>query len=205
MGNGKKKISSIHRKKMPSTDGAAKAKNLFGLSVDDPRRDAMKRCVLIKTNSEMATGIVIQPGVVLACGHAIEWRSPIMVNGICAKVVKVDTELDIMLLSVKTPKVRPIKLATSVKIDEPVFYVGNPLKHAHLIAHGHIIDITNGHLYSDIPCSYGASGSGVYNDNGELVGIVTAMENLGAEGSNVPAPFTIAVPMGKVRSFLTRD
>ena len=149
------------------------------------------RSVLVETENGHGTGVVIEKDIILTCRHVMGQQ--MFVNGIPANIVKLNTEHDLMLLSVSTEKISRLRFAKKYKQDDDIVYIGNPLGHRHLIGRGKIIDIDGGLIYTDAHLTFGASGAPVYNDKGELVGLVTAIEG---------KIFGVIIPIDKIVKFL---
>ncbi|MDO8504483.1 MAG: serine protease [Candidatus Liptonbacteria bacterium] len=156
---------------------------------------------MIKTNDGYGTGIIIGENLVLICNHLLDKDSGVTVNDESASVLKVDEKNDLALLYLRTGYIAPIKFAKIALQDDPIFYVGNPLGHVKLISHGRICDIDEGMIFTDARIFPGASGSGAYNDKGELIGIVTGMQ--GRDGLGMT--FGVITPFPQILAFLSEE
>lgn len=154
------------------------------------------RTVLIENERGQGTGVVFDTGVVLTCKHLVGIKT--YVNGIPAEVIRIDSSSDLAFLKVPTSKVEALNLAEKYSQDEEIFYIGNPLNHKFVVARGRVVDIDGRDVYIDAHLSFGASGSPVYNKQGELVGIVRALE--GGTGSGYP--FGIVIPADVIGAFV---
>lgn len=165
-----------------------------------PQEDTMKlknligRSVLVESEGGHGTGVIIGTDLILTCRHVM--GSKMFVNGLPAQVVRIDSEHDLMLLTLSTGKIPQIKFATAYKQDDDIVYIGNPLGHRQLIGRGKIVDVEGNYLYTDAHITFGASGSPVYNDKGHLVGLVTAIEG---------KTFGVIVPVDVIVHFLRGD
>lgn len=147
------------------------------------RINGIQRSVKVETNASYGTGIIVAKDRVLTCAHLLAENSDTKVDGVVAKILKVDKERDLVLLAVPTVDIRLIEIAKITHQDDQIFYVGNPFGHIKFISHGRVVDIANDKLYLDVRIFPGASGSGVYNYQGQLVGVANQMQ--GADGLGV--------------------
>jgi S1-C subfamily serine protease len=82
-------------------------------------------------------------------------------------------------------------------IQEPIYIVGNPLGVKNTYTEGLVVAYTNFDLLIQAPCIFGNSGSGVYNQDGMLVGLVYALEQY-------PGPF-FGIPEVRITHSLCVD
>jgi len=65
---------------------------------------------------------------------------------------------------------------SSVKIQDPVYVVGNPLGVKYVYSEGILAGYEDTSLLFQMPCIYGNSGSAIWDKYGNLVGVVFALE-----------------------------
>lgn len=95
-----------------------------------------------------------------------------------AEIVKYHDYLDIAVIKVNKKLTNKVAIPgiTSVFIQDPVYVVGHPLAVKYVYSEGVVAGYRGVSMLLQIPCIYGNSGSGVYNKNGQLVGLVYALE-----------------------------
>lgn len=178
----------------------------------------MKQLVLQKKNlvGGVCSGVYIDKNVILTAAHCFPSEEGMTVKQVYVKklgksalatVIKRDTKVDLALVYTRLPGT-PIMLAPfDPRKGSRCFAIGNPLGIESTVTEG-IISKTD-LKYADSKVSYllfsaivlpGNSGGGLFNANGDLIGIVvmstSIMGALGASGLG------IAVPLGNIREFL---
>lgn len=138
---------------------------------------AVNRNVLVETENSAGSGVILQTGLVLTASHLIETRSEIKVDGKVATIVIVDPINDLMILEVETAEYEPVALGRELRLLEPVISVGNPLQVDNVVNMGRVVKLRfeENFFLTDTLAIPGFSGGGVYNMQGELVGIAIAM------------------------------
>lgn len=159
------------------------------------------RNVYVSTKGGHGTGIIISQDMVLTVFHNLCVDSDIKVNGKVAKILKVDPKNDLCLLYVKTIPATPIVFAGKFAPVEEVFCIGNPLDHKGVILVGRIFDFKKNLIYTDAHILPGFSGGGMYNKDGELVGMVVAVEGIKGLGY----PYGMAIPQFTIVKFLLEN
>ena len=138
-----------------------------------------------RTCRDFATGVLIGDGSkVLTCSHCVNSN---FINAIYKKsnnqfqsgnIVFNDIHNDIAILDMGTVigNASPIKTSTSLEIGNEVFTVGFPYSFAgeKTLTTGHVAAFENGLIKIDTSVNNGNSGGGLFNTNGEIVGIVNA-------------------------------
>jgi serine protease Do len=175
-------------------------KHFFG---DNPPQGGMK------THS-LGSGVIIdQEGLILTNNHVIEKADEIKVkfeNGkeYAAKVVGRDSKTDLALIQVKPgpdlPKPAVLGDSDAIRVGDWVMAVGNPFGLGHTVtvgiisAKGRVIGAGpyDDFLQSDAAINPGNSGGPMFNMNGEIVGINTAIV---AQGQGIG--FAIPINMAK--------
>jgi len=84
-----------------------------------------------------------------------------------AAVIKIYTTL---------PGKKAITGIATANVQDPVYVVGNPLGVRDVYSEGVVAGYEDTSMLLQMPCIYGNSGSGVFNQEGKLVGLVFALE-----------------------------
>lgn len=162
-----------------------------------------------------ASGVIVRPGQVLTVAHALDdvatadtsIRVEIEGQVRVAKVVTVDAEKDLALLSVDTGRAKPARLGTEGLSElEQVWAVGFPLALEQRTTLGLFQGVNEGRLYSNVHVNSGSSGGGLFRcESGvyELVGVLRAFiaYRVGDELVNIGE--STSVPIDQVLVFLT--
>ena len=144
------------------------------------------------------SGIVLdQQGHILTNNHVVASTTSVQVtfadgSQATAKVVGTDPGNDLALIQVPTngQALHPAKLGNSddVRIGDPVVAIGTPFGLEHSVTAG-IVSATNrtysenagrplrGLIQTDAPINPGNSGGPLFNANGEVIGVCTAIES----------------------------
>lgn len=168
--------------------------------------------------SSLGSGFVIdaQEGLIVTNTHVIEGADEIIINfsdGSRLKVDKVvgkDGKTDLALLKVTPTSKRPLKAvkfgtSESIRVGDWVMAIGNPFGLGGSVTVGIISakarDINSGpyddYLQTDAAINKGNSGGPLFNMNGEVVGINTAIISPtgGSIGIGFAVPSDIALPV----------
>jgi S1-C subfamily serine protease len=86
-------------------------------------------------------------------------------------------DLSVIKVNVKLKDKTPITKISLGKVTEPVYIVGHPLGNKYIYTEGLVAGFVDISLFIQAPCIFGNSGSGVFNSNGELIGLVYALQN----------------------------
>lgn len=150
------------------------------------------------------TGWLVAPDVVLTNEHVLPRRGedlPIRVetyDGIMIDATEIarDSQMDIALVRLDRPiNAEPLRISTSpVTEDSAIFSIGHPsslprtwVTSVGVVASRKDPDV----LFSTIPVSMGASGSPVFNLEGEVVGIIWGTQSVPIGENFVPAPSSL--------------
>lgn len=145
---------------------------------------------LIVTNAHVVDGggILTVTFNQKAGGQIFTARDPILVPGV-----------DLALIPLEGSDLPAVKLATEpVQEGEDVIFIGNPLGYDWTISEGHIMANVNVDgkqaIYFQGPVHPGSSGSPLFNDRSEVVGVVFAMvgEEDAEQGLAVPISYLIS-------------
>lgn len=135
------------------------------------------------------SGVVVGVGLVATNCHVIQEASAIRVHAtsgeLPAEWIRQMPGLDLCLLSVPGLNVPPLKLRSSgtLRTGEPVYAVGNPLGFGLAVSAGLLTVFKPkeaSHLVvSTAPQSPGSSGGGLFDRDGRLIGVTTAVLGTG--------------------------
>jgi hypothetical protein len=169
----------------------------------------LKSVVVLETNSGHGSGVLLsESGVVVTNVHVLEGAEEVnikLANGDIfgdVELLTADSIKDIVLLKVPGFDLPAAKLGNSnnIKPGDTVYAIGSPEGYDGTISRGIVSAIrpTDGgfkHLQIDAAISPGSSGGGIFNYDGELVGVTVAYVD-GAQNLN------FAVPINYVRGML---
>jgi len=123
-----------------------------------------------------------------------------------AKVLKNDEDFDLSLIKVigKIPEKEAIKTIDRISIADKIYSVGmyRGLDYIYTegTASGHYFDEGLEHKIMNMPCTSGCSGSGVFDKDGDLVGLVFAV--FISSGDSLDTTKSICVPSYAIKDFL---
>ncbi len=139
-------------------------------------RPEPSRCVFVEDTQGTGTGIILHKNQVVTDNHEVSGETK--VNGKVAKVEKLIEDIDIAFLQVETLDIPPIRWGDA-RVGDSVYYVGNPAEHHCLLIRGVVVEVGAQYIWVDMKVLPGSSGSGIYNDKDQLVGIVQQLEEYG--------------------------
>lgn len=139
-------------------------------------QEAIHRNVWVETASHYGSGVILQSGYVLTNFHMLEVESDVKVNDKAAVVIAADPEHDLILLKADTGHFALLKFSVKTQVLDMVFYVGNPDHHLNFVSMGVINLKIEDWIYTSCAGVGGASGSGLYNLQGELIGMTQGEE-----------------------------
>lgn len=152
---------------------------------------------------------------VLTVGHAIVGDCNsirIMYDGFMAKCIEIklidhmtdyaiiETERIPNRVPIKSPKLKNTDWDRALSIQNGIYYTGYPNGLGQLTISGKIVGLDGGHnLYVHSFAWPGSSGSGVFSESGDLVGIIVAI-SVGATdfGVDVLEDMVIVIPLYKI-------
>jgi S1-C subfamily serine protease len=146
--------------------------------------------VKIITPNGMGSGtytVIAKNNVVLTAAHVVDDLSSVVVEGrngekVNGDVVYVDTDNDFAIVKVPNLATRtPVKFVQSQlsledMVGENINYTGFPNGHDLFTMRGSVAGIEKGYIVLQSYAWMGASGSGVFNSKGEIVGILVAVD-----------------------------
>ena len=153
---------------------------------------AREASVRVITKDGMGSGIYVtinKKNVVLTAAHVVDNFTTVSVIGrndesIAGSVVYIDVDNDFAIISLPKMATRsPVKFIQSKSelkdlIGEDITYTGFPNGHDLFTIRGSIAGIENGYLVLQSYAWMGASGSGIFNSQGEIVGILVAVDSV---------------------------
>ena len=97
---------------------------------------------------------------------------------VAAEIVAQHSSVDAAVIKIKgsLPNKKVIPAIATAQIQDPVYVVGNPLGVRDVYSEGVVAGYEGVSMLLQMPCIYGNSGSGVFDQNGNLVGLVYALE-----------------------------
>ena len=172
-----------------------------------------------QVESGAGSGVIISSdGYILTCAHVVDGASTITVTigdkDYTATLVGEDTTSDIAVIKIDADGLTPATVGNSdsLKVGQSVMAVGNPLGELGGTVTGGMISALNRSvtiqgsssvntmslIQMDASVSPGNSGGGLFNANGELIGIVNAKSSSSdAEGLGFAIPINTAMEMAK--------
>jgi len=141
--------------------------------------------VMIKVNGEVR---------VLTAGHMIEDIGDEFVITEKGRqldhliLVNVNKKSDLLLLKFADPEhivstVRPLEVAETAPVaSSPVNLVGSPIGIEDLYSEGRVVGFSSNYMYFFDHVYFGSSGGGVYNTDGQLIGIISHMLPVQVQG-----------------------
>lgn len=176
------------------------------LSADPDIKEYKKSVVVIETEDGRGTGFSITSnGTIITNHHVVEGESSVTVafseQGLFkAEVVDIYPEIDLAILEVNEENLPYLELApeTIIEQDEPVNFIGNPLRFQGIANEGTIIDYVRLSDWEDevvmieAPVYRGNSGSPIINGDGQVIGVIFATldhDEYGRVGLFVPIDY----------------
>lgn len=172
-----------------------------------------------QVESGAGSGVIISSdGYILTCAHVVDGASTITVTigdkDYTATLVGEDTTSDIAVIKIDADGLTPATVGNSdsLKVGQSVMAVGNPLGELGGTVTGGMISALNrsvtiqgsssvntmSPIQMDASVSPGNSGGGLFNMNGELVGIVNAKSSSSdAEGLGFAIPINDAIKVAQ--------
>lgn len=145
----------------------------------------------------LGSGVVVQKGEIITNCHVVKDAVYYTVgqgkNYIVATVLYADVKRDLCLLIAPDIKAPAVKMGSSTKLQvgDRVFSIGSPEGYELSLGDGLIAQLRPGTQYpiqTTAPISHGSSGGGLFNEEGQLIGITSA-------GSETGSNIGLAVPV----------
>ena len=166
-----------------------------------------------KIEASVGSGFLTEPDLIMTAAHVVRNADLILVTfkdgaRIAAEVVATVINSDVALLKLKNAKedntLAPLGDSDSVKIGEPVFVIGSPFGIEHSLTIGHLSGKNNRSLVAsgspvqflqtDAAINPGNSGGPMFNQHGEVIGIVSFILSQGGgfDGVGFATPINTA-------------
>ncbi len=167
-----------------STDTVSKVVELhitFAPTADNAVKKQRKTMMLTKSNQAICSGsFVSEYGHVLTARHCVQDTDSIDVitadgQQYHASVVAISSSQDLAVVQIGRTNTPYFRLASIVAAGEKVFILGSPLGITNLLTEGTVAKLYGDVTLLDCTALPGNSGGPVFNKNGELIGVLTAM------------------------------
>jgi hypothetical protein len=142
----------------------------------EPVEDIAKRAVAVLelTDGGTCSGTMIAPSVLLTASHCLEGTDLLTVNTTPVNVLKVEHDgADHARVTVDHAFPHWAPMGSEPAQRDRVFMYGNPAGRRDLYREGVIAGSDGKTIYVDIEVGHGDSGAGVFNERGEVVGVIT--------------------------------
>lgn len=150
--------------------------------------------------NSIGSSVAVTPSTLVTNCHVLQGNSRFVITSggqqYPATVLRGSKYRDVCLLKVKGLTLHdvPIRLSETVPVGEPVYAIGNPKGSIKSITTGIISNkkpVEGGNwLQTDATISFGSSGGGLFDDEGRLIGITTALQ--GRFGYALPTEWVLA-------------
>lgn len=158
--------------------------------VNAPTRSDLKSTALrLEFSDGLCSGTSRGPHELSTAKHCVVSGVLTKVNGVPVKVVGIrETGPDSVIVSVRGVKFTRWPRVGQARQGDNVWWIGNPMGASNQLRQGYVSGFWEGDVLIAAATCVGDSGSGIFNERGELVGIV----------SRIPTPrcsgFVLAVP-----------
>jgi len=170
---------------------------LFSSVSVNPRANLIRKItsqvVRVNTYKSFGGGVIIDYCYVLSVAHLIDGE--IFVSGLASRAIRMTD--DLVYIRVPHSFERKVKFAKKADLLEKVYIVGYPLGKKMIIP-ATICGIHGYTIFLNAKVVAGMSGGGVFNEKGELVGIVHG-------GSGTPEKLLVATSFVAIKRFLNTE
>jgi S1-C subfamily serine protease len=123
------------------------------------------------------------------------------------EVVKINVEQDLVIMRPKNRNIKPLyysELADTEPLTaQEIYIVGNPAGIEDIVSEGRVAFYNESYMVIRDGCYFGNSGGGVYNKQGQVVGIVSAVTEI-PNGMGFPGYILdLMVRLNVIKTFLT--
>ena len=141
-----------------------------------PHDKVHKSALFLKMERGTCSGTAVGPHVLLTASHCMTKGKVLAINGWSPKVISVRHDgADHALVVVDLTFNRPARVASqSPSVGDVVFIWGNPEGFNDLLRYGRVSG-AEGVTLLDLNAYFGDSGAGVFNEQGQLVGVVSSL------------------------------
>lgn len=127
-------------------------------------------------------------------------------NQVKAKIIKNSKNFDLSIIRIEGKllnKQAAKNINTTAKITDRVYIAGHHLGRPYTYGEGCIAGYDNIFLNVQVPALFGDSGSGVFNQNGEIVGVLFAVRNVPLGFISIPdVAHALVIPANVVKEFV---
>ena len=130
--------------------------------------------VRLEFGTGLCTGTVVAPHTILSAEHCLQGGDLTAVNGVETHAVRVIRDgQDHILLTVDRNLGRGRIRVDTPRQGDTVHWVGNPAGVPNVLRRGYVAAVIEGVTLIDAPGYGGDSGSGIFNDRGALIGVLS--------------------------------
>jgi S1-C subfamily serine protease len=155
---------------------------------------------------DRCSGVMIAPGVLLTAAHCFS-----QVDTPMEEVIKMDRDVDLMLVKAPQLDCPCAPIAKTSAVDDIIHAVGFPLMTGvQVLTSGRIQEVDmqkTGFMMISAPIIFGNSGGGIFNSDGELIGIASrvAVYAVGFDGiPHIVPHMGVATNLETIKKFLDK-
>lgn len=147
------------------------------IPVDQEARVKAATAVIETPLAGFCSATYIGPNIVLTASHCILVDSgPIAINGKAGKIISARHDgSDIAVLVVDIPSTAWAKVGRRAKQGDRLFFYGHASGFDRLLRRGYVIGFYDKRTLVDMMVGRGDSGAGVFNERGEVIGVVSSV------------------------------
>ncbi|WP_317853841.1 stalk domain-containing protein [Chakrabartyella piscis] len=151
-------------------------------SVSDILADSV---VYIQTNKKQGSGVILsEDGLIATNFHLIDGASTIQfkfndrtIYQDVTTVVGIAPDIDLAILQIDLEDLIPVSSTAEPELDVEIFTIGSPLGEHNVVTEGSILYINDNVIQISAPIQNGSSGGGLFDTDGNLLGITTFFSN----------------------------
>lgn len=141
--------------------------------------------VYIQTNKKQGSGVILSDdGLIATNFHLIDGASTIQfkfndrtIYQDTTTVVGIAPDIDLAILQIDLEDLTPVPSTTEPELDAEIFTIGSPLGEHNVVTEGSILYINDTVIQISAPIQNGSSGGGLFDTDGNLLGITTFFSN----------------------------